>query len=143
MSKVGTALDNNKMYCSESVGCLYVGKEIGPRQMIKFIAKRKGLTNNLINKYAEQKTHIDYRTKAFSADTTNAIIQSTLGAVEKAVLSRLVQRTLPTSYATLLLKEDSFQQSMQLSIGTPMILSFQHFLEDTLERGCSESFDMR
>lgn len=140
MAKVGTALDNNKMYCSEEVGFLYVGKEVGPREMIKFIGKRKELTKNLTIQYTEQKTHIDYRAKAFAVDT-NALIPLTLGVVEKGVLSKLVQKTLPTCYATLLLKEGSFQQSMQLSIGTPMILWFEHFLEDTLERGCSKRFD--
>ena len=87
-----------------------------------------------------QKTHIDYCAKAFDVDT-NALIPLTLGVVEKGVLSKLVQKTLPTCYATLLLREGSFQQSMQLSIGTPMILWFEHFLEDTLERGCSKRFD--
>ena len=140
LAKVGRALDNNPMYCPNDVGPLSAGNKIGPREMINVSASRKKHTLGEIDKFFNKETRPDSGIKAFGTDTASIILPS-LPETERRVLSKIAQKNIPTSYASLLLKENSFIQWMQLSVGTPVHIWFQYFLKDTLECGGSAILD--
>ena len=143
MSGVQQALMNNKMYLAGDVGEVKVGKIIGPRELINFLSKRDAACERMINQYLTTKAPCDYEASCFPSDMDVSF--STICQSERGILQSLATKKLPTSYVTCLLQESGFKDWMQLSLTSPLHPPvhdwFAHFLEDTLEQGCSKQFD--
>ncbi|KAL7534523.1 hypothetical protein ACHAWF_004856 [Thalassiosira exigua] len=130
--KASTSLKGNKMYSAADVGEQIAGKQIGPKEFVRFHNERQAKVNGIISMYRKGPIcHVvTMPDRAFGVEVGEEIPAS-IRTFERDALSRLAARTLPKGYLTSLLNSHYFQQWMRISLKTPTSTWFTWAHEET------------